>query len=1165
MQWKSVWLAGLSAAGVLLISAFPAYGAPWRDRGAITPQHLRCEYRENPSGLEEMHPRLSWICEATRDAKRGEGQTAFQILVAKSTAALDAGQGELWDSGKVAGDRTLEIIYAGRPLVAGEPCVWKTRIWDREGRPSPWSKSASWSMGLLNPSDWHAQWISAPVLADSANRPRTPIHCYRSALASNPDTTKWILLDLGALQRIDGINLMPARPQGLNPDIGTILFPKRFRVEAAEQSDLHDARTVVDQTGQDLQAPRSRDLAFHFASMTARYVRLTVTRLGYWDAQDYGIALGQFEVYEGKTNVAIGARVSCSDSTETEQWSARYLTDGKADVAIAPFPAAVALDMPGASPSRVPMLRREFSLPASVRRAILTITARGFYEARINGRRVGDELLAPGYTEYDHRISYQTLDVTALLHKGHNAIGALLGYGWYAGHMNLADNRYLYGYFPQLLARLDVEMADGKHVLVGTDARWRTSLQGPVRWSDLLDGECIDYRLNQSGWDKAGFQDAHWKPAWSQPRNAVALGWQRSPPVKVMHVIRPVAVKQVRPGVFVYDMGAEITGWCRMEADGPAGTHIVLRHAEAVTPAGEVDETNLWGVAQQEDYILDGKGPHVLEPHFTYHGFRYVELSGLHGAPRPDTLLGINIYTDAATVGRFACSNPLYNQIMDASRRTQTNLLFDVPAGCAARSERVSWTGDVRPCVQTALFHLDTAAFFEKYLSDLRDSQTPDGRFTDICPHAHLRDTEICVGSPGWADAGVSLPWDLYVNTGDRTALAKHYHAARRWVDFIHRNNPDLLWRNRRGQDWGDWLSAGPATPRDIGSTAFFAHDADLVARMAGVLGYPADAARYHGLFEGIKAAFARKFVSADGVIGDNAQGSYALALQFDLLDEPLRSRSVERLVEAIRRNDGHPTTGFWSSIELVLALSANGKNQEAAQIVNLRTAPSWGYMMASGGTTFWEAYDADKKGLSLNHWTHSASGEWLWSNVAGIHPDPAHPGYRSFLIRPRPSPEVTWCKADYDSVRGRIALDWRNDPDDFRLALRAPANTTATVYLPVIGSSAVTVDGVPASRAEGVRFVRREQNALVYVVQSGSYKFQTGRHSSAFRSQRTSGRNSSYREVSAAAANTCASAHSAIGALRRRKKIFFEDDRYSIAQSRDWAIESNCIRASRF
>lgn len=1141
---------------------------------------LRCEYLDNPLGIDVVNPQLSWILSSDQ---RDEKQTAYQILAASSLTSLKDDTGDLWDSGKVLSDETTQIAYHGRPLASRQPCFWKVRAWDRDGKPSTWSQPASWSMGLLHPDDWTAQWISDPILADPTHRPMTPIYCYRSELDSRPDAGKWIVLDLGSVKRMDAVDVIPARPRGQSWDFRTPMYPLRFKIEVADNRDFSDARVVEDKTGADFPNPRGDSRRFPFTAVTARYVRLTVTRLSSWDGQDYGLALGGIAVFDGQKSIAIGAGVECSDSIESDRWSEKFLVDGKAAVALVDSPALDA-GMPDTikkfTVSRVPMLRREFDLAGQVHRATLSVSARGFYEVRINGKRVGDELLAPGYTDYNVRLQYQTYDVTDLLRRGTNAIGALLGYGWYAGHMNLNENRCIYGYFSQFLAQLNVELEDGTQVILGTDGQWRSTLDGPVRWSDLLDGEGYDCRQEMPGWDQPGFDDHAWQLVWSQPRDEVPLIGDRCQPVRVIREFQPVAVKEVKPGVYVFDFGQEFTGWCRLKVDGPAGTHVRLRHSEMVSSDGNLDAGSLMGTLQEEDYILDGKGERTLEPHFTYHGFRYVELSGLPGKLKPDTLVAVNLRTDAAITGHFECSNELYNRIQKAAAWTQANLLFDVPAGCAARSERLAWMGDIRPCVQSLLFNFAAAPLLTKCAGDMRDDQAPDGRFTDIAPHAHLRGTTVCVGSPGWADAGVSLPWQVYANTGDKRLLAEQFEAAKRWVDAIHASNPDSLWRNNRGQDWGDWLSAGQATPKELGATTFFAHSADLLSRMAQALGRKEEAARYQALFQGIRQAFVKAHVSTNGIIGGTApgkpvmrdvtsivrslekngklnftvnndvlggdpapnriknlhwvvrhgnepeeqtfaeggqvemggqsdppleiisaaygydatdwgdtQGSYALALHFGLLDEPLRSLAAKRLDELVIKNKFHPTTGFWSSVEMLLALTDSGYNEMAAKMLTLRDEPSWGYM-ADYNTTMWEAFNANTQNLSLNHWTHSAISEWLWRNVAGINPDAQHPGYQSFTIRPRPTPEVSWCQASYDSIRGRIVSDWKMDGNKFTLKLTVPANTTATVYLPTKDIKMVTESGRVLARAAGVKLVKMEADHAVLEVGSGDYLF---------------------------------------------------------------------------
>ena len=645
-----------------------------------------------------------------------------------------------------------------------------------------------------------------------------------------------------------------------------------------------------------------------------------------------------------------------------------------------------------------------------------------------------------------------------------------------------------------LLAQLDIELTDGRRLTISSDETWRSTLNGPVRSSDLLDGEACDFVLTFPDGTSRVFDDHAWRTAWSQPRNGGTLSWQRCQPVRAIREVKPVAMRETTPGVYVYDLGQEITGWCRLKANGPSGTHLSLRHAETVLAGGNLNLANFWGTAQQDDYILGGKGPRTLEPHFTSRGFRYVELRGFLQPPAADTLLAINFHSDLPDAGSFECSNPLFNRILTAARWTQWNLLFDVPAGCAARSERLSWMGDVGPCVQAACFDMDAAAFLAKYQVDIREAQEPDGRFCDITPHAPLRNSQICVGSPGWADTGVSLPWQAWVNYGDRGALEAHFASAKRWVDFVRDKIPDLLWKVDRGMDWGDWMSAGPATPKDLGSTAFFAHDADLVSRMAVALGRQEEAKSYHALFDAVRQAFTRKWVTPDGCIGtagQDTEGAYALALRFGLLDKPLRTKAVNQLIRVIARNDGHPTTGFWSSIELLLALSEHGHHEDAARMLAREDLPSWGYMV-DHGTTFWESFGALDHGLSLNHWTHSAAAEWLWRNIAGINPEEEQPGYGAVTIRPRLCDEVTWCKARYASIRGDVAVEWHRNGGHFTLDITVPVTATTHVFIPANSASAVTEGGKPAAQAKGIKFLSAGDEAAVFEVTARRYHFES-------------------------------------------------------------------------
>lgn len=1092
----------------------------------IKPVALRSAHLVDPMGVDDRAPVLTWQLQCADKRARGLAQTGCQVQVASAPQFFASDNPDLWDSGLLPSHTDMQIVYGGKPLLSRQACLWRVRIKDQSGRLSNWSQPARWTMGLLQKSDWQAQWLTDATLAKVENMPRVPIHCYRSEIADRPDAAKWIVLDLGQAKPIDGVQLDPARPAFLQSDYASFLFPPRFRIEVATLKNFSDARTVVDQTHADVPSPRPPAIPaprFSFPQVTARYVRLAVTRLAYWDCRYWAFALGGFQVFSAGQNIARGAAVTCLDSVETSDISSRYLTTGTFSVAYQPAapgdpwrpldglvsplhwniatPPELVVKVDGVpwgqTASRVASMRRTFSLPASVRSAALYSTARGFYEIGLNGKPVSNARLAPGFTEFDKRVLYDVHDVTHLLQPGDNAISALLGYGWYAGHMNLFDMCYIFGYVPKLLVQLEIELTNGQQVVITTDEQWKSTLNGHIRYGDLLAGECHDFRMTIPGWESAGFDDHHWTPAYSIPLDNAALTWHRTQPIIRQKSLRPVARKETSPGVYLFDFGQEFSGHCRLNVRGAAGTHITLRHAECLTPDGAIDTANLWDTLQRDDVYLAGTGREVFEPHFTWHGFRYVEVRGLPAEPVADTLIGQPVRNNLSTISEFSCSNPLFNRLMTATRWTQWNMLFDVPAGCAARAERLAWLGDIRDCVNTAMLNMDSAAFFTKYLQDTRDSQLPAGQFTDICPHAQLRGTNICAGSPGWADGALFMGWDVFHATGDITVLEKHYSAMKRWVDFVARHNPNHLWLNNRGQDWGDWLSAGtPVTPNKLAATAYFAHSTDLLARAARVLGNTAEAEQYSSLFAAIRKAFVARYVKSDGFIPGNAQGSYALALEFDLLDEPHRSGAVNHLVAAIKNNHGHLTTGFLSTRALVQCLSRFGRHDVASRMVNQVTRPSWGYMVDSIGTTFWESFNAYEKGqvvtLSLNHWPWSSIGEWLWNYVAGLSPDESVPGWRKFAIHPRPTPEVRWCRGTFQSPCGPIFIHWQAAAGHLELDVQIPIGTSAIVTLPAKHAADVRLK----ESAESDIFLRHfhllpvQDGHIRFEVSSGTYSF---------------------------------------------------------------------------
>jgi len=730
-------------------------------------------------------------------------------------------------------------------------------------------------------------------------------------------------------------------------------------------------------------------------------------------------------------------------------------------------------------------------MPGKVVRATAYVSALGVYELRLNGQRVGDQILAPEWTDYHQKVQYQAYDVTGLLHEGDNAVGALLGDGWYAGRLGISwivpNNvpRGHYGRRPELLCQLELETADGQLTTVTSDSTWQSTTDGPIRAADLLDGESYDARREASGWDRAGFRGEGWVPA-KAGESTVAVIPQPNEPIRIVETLQPRTVAEPKPGTFIVDLGQNMVGWAKLRVNEPAGTAIRLRFGEMLNDDGTLYTTNLRSAKQTDTYVCRGGGE-TWAPRFTYHGFRYVEVTGLTTKPDTGLLEGQVFCSAAPEVGRLETSDASLNRLWANILWTQRANFMSTPTDCPQRDERLGWTGDIQAFSRNAMLNTDLAAFMTKWLADLRDAQTKDGRFPDFAPHP-FGPEERFSGVPAWGDAGTVVPWATWEAYGDRRLLADSYDAAKRWVDWIHSQNADLIWRNKRHNDYGDWLNAdtliaagwpktGGACPKDMVGTLFFAHSADLVARMAKVLGNDPDARTYQDLFAAIRVAFAKEYLQEGGKLQGETQAGYALALNFGLLDEALQPLAVEHILRGIAAYDGHLSTGFVSTHRLMLELSARGENETAYAMLNQRTFPSWYYSLDQGATTIWERWDGYVKGRgfqnpgmnSFAHYSLGSVGEWIYKVVLGIRADEASPGYRHFVIQPQPGAPLTWVKGGYRSIRGDIRVAWKLDHGQFTMDVTIPPNTTATVHMPTSDPAAVQVNGRPAATVAGL------------------------------------------------------------------------------------------------
>jgi alpha-L-rhamnosidase len=784
-------------------------------------------------------------------------------------------------------------------------------------------------------------------------------------------------------------------------------------------------------------------------------------------------------------------------------WSASWIGLGEGAVGGIEPPSGEKYDdvRMGLLPS--PYLRKTFELGGAVRRATLYATARGVYEMRLNGSRVGEAVLAPGWTDYNKRIQYQTYDVTGMLAEGQNVLGGILGDGWYAGFVGMDPKRRgaHYGPYPQLLAQLVVELDDGTTARVVTDRSW-TSSTGPIVFSDLLMGETYDAREERRGWDRADFDDSGWHPASTQELDDALLVAEPSLPIEVMQEVEAVSVTEPSRGVYVFDLGQNMVGWVRLEVAGEAGTEVTLRHAEVLNQDGTIYTENLRSARQADTYILRGGEQEAFEPHFTFHGFRYVEVTGYPEEPPLNAVTGRVIHSATPPAGEFECSDPMVNKLQSNIVWGQRGNFVSIPTDCPQRDERLGWLGDAQVFVRTASFNMDVSAFFTKWMVDVEDAQSAQGAFPDVAPVLpDLSLINLSEGAPAWGDAGIVVPWTIYRVYGDTRIVERHYDAMTRWMEYVRRANPDLLRTNRLNNNYGDWLSPeGDDTPKDLLATAYFAYDAKLMAEMARAIGRQDDANRYEELFRGIKDAFVEAYVGADGRIKGDTQTGYVLALHMDLLPEDLREVAARHLVRAVEREDWHLSTGFAGVGYLLPVLTEFGYVDVAYRLLTNKTYPSWGYTIEHGATTIWERWDGwtDDRGFqspnmnSFNHYSLGSVGEWLYRYVAGIDLDPREPGYKRVVINPRLGGDLTSARGTCDSIRGKIVSDWELADGELRLKIGIPANTTATVYLPAAAGGRVMESGELAERAEGIESLTMEGETAILTVGSGEYEFVT-------------------------------------------------------------------------
>jgi alpha-L-rhamnosidase len=1028
---------------------------------------LRTEYTSNLLGTEAARPRLSWRVEGDG---RGVVQSRYRIRAAATVAALNGG-GLLWDSGDVASAASVDVAWGGPVLAAMQRVWWDVAIDGVRSRPT-WFET-----GLLSPGDWRGDWIETEDDLAAADR--------AAGVA-------WVWSETALDDR-----------------------PHAFRLDFEAPADL--ARAEVLLSGKD-----------HLRGVWINGVPATLDRHSDWDT--YLPFWGTLGAYAGA--VTAGRNTICAlVEAETEGF---FPVDGGAfaalvrlhradgsierivsgpDWRVRPSPEAgwtepnfdavgwAAAQPSGANvrndprpPEPAMQLRTSFTVERPVVAARLYATALGAYDARINGAAVSDAILAPEISVAQDHVLYQVHDVTDRIVVGENVLAALVGDGWYASAFGWRIERYGFGPAPRRFrAQLRIDYADGASAWVTTGADWRIA-RSAIITSEIYDGESYDARLETTGWDVAGFDASGWAAARIGAVPDTRLVAQTSPALERMGTRRALSVNEPQPGRYVFDFGQNFSGWVRIAATGPAETTITARFAELLYADGTADLSNLRLAKATDRFTLAGNGAEVFEPHFTYHGFRYVEVTGYPGVPTADDVLGIVVNTAARETGAMTFHDaPMLQAFWNNALWSQRSNFFAVPTDCPQRDERMGWMGDILVFLDAAAFNMEVDPFIRRFLLEARAAQRADGAYPIVVPQPQSFPDVV---TAGWSEAGIVLPWLLWHRYGDTAVIDENWDAMERWMAFLARTNPDHVWRNERGLDLGDWLSVDAikpddeTTPRILCATAFWAWAAQQMADMAEASGRTDDAARYRDLRAKIGSAFAAEFVAADGTAGNGSQTGQILALYMDLVPEPLRAAAARVLAADIRARGMKLSTGFVGTPYILDVLADAGLHEEVAGLLLQDGYPSWGYMVDKGATTMWERWNGDTGDLSMNSYNHYAFGAvvgFFYRRLAGI--APAAPGFARIAARPLWYPKIGRVSARYQSCMGEIVAETQGDASSLtRFRLTVPANTIAEVELPARGEWR---EGVQLLGTHGdIRNLATAGRLTRFEVGSGDYDF---------------------------------------------------------------------------
>jgi len=1050
------------------------------------PTHLRCEYLENPQGIDIIQPRLSWMQQAEQ---RGAQQTGYHILVARTPEALAQDKGDLWDSGQVGSDQSTQVAYTGMPLDSRVICYWKVKVWDAANKESIWSEPANWSMGLLKPEAWSAKWIS---MQPSPWKPGS------SKVELNLDGAQWIWRA--------GVD--PKKPVGIAYFTKSITISDKIKsalitLTSDDQFSLTVNGEMLGKTPLQPNAwasPVSIDLT---GKLKIGDNRLEVQAENRGDVGGFIAKVRIVPEQGAPVEIVTDSSWQSTDrrNRPVAEWRPSQVIGAHGIKPWGKITGASKVKSGGGLTSRnSPMLRKAFDVSKPVRTAQVSICGLGYYEMFLNGAKVGDHVLDPAWTSYHKNALYVTYDISKDLKQGGNVLGVQLANGMYNQEFGDAWNFHKAPWkaFPQMLLQLDITYADGSQQRVISDESWKTS-DGPIYWDQLRMGVMYDARREHAGWNTPAFDDSKWQPAILREGTAGQLAAQMSEPIKVMETLKAVNIVKRGDG-YEFDFGQNVAGWTRLKVSGKAGTEIIMDHGQQGLVTGKPLQTDI--------YTLKGSGVEMWEPGFAFHGFGKVQVTGLPGEPNRDTIDARVVHTAFDERGVFECSNPLLNKIVEMACWSYIGNFVGIPTDCPHR-EKNGWSADAQIATELGLCYFGSEAAYTRWMLDYEAQQAEDGKLPCIVPDGGEGWGTRFLDGPAWESAYLIIPWHLYEFRGDRRILERHYENYKRWINWYRDKSriidkkrfegggcKDSKYKNPQkvNQDdiiyygIGDWPPNG-MTPFEITSTAYYYNAARILSQIARLLGKSAEEKEYSGLAAKVREAFNHEFY--DESTGTYSKGSHtgmSCALYFGLVEDRNRQKVADNLAEGLRRNGYNIKIGCLGSKFLLRALADNGHLDVAYQVVTKPTAPGWGFLAASGRSTLSETLDG---GGSDNHVFLGDVAAWMMQYLAGIRFDPAHPGFQRFLIKPEVAGDLTWVKAHHDSPYGRIRSEWKEEGGRFSLKVTVPPNSIAEVFIPSGIPDAITESNEPSSKAKGVRFLRLERGRVVYEVSAGSYRFE--------------------------------------------------------------------------